>query len=245
MDAENLSDAEFHSDAENLPGYESAYSSAAFFIQSSAGYLRVSGPDQSAFLQRQTTNDMGLLQAGRALLNVLTSSTARILDVFSLLQSIDEDGEGVIDAITLAGRGAETAGFLKSRIFFMDKVAVRDMSAEIVQIDLIGPQAGILLQQVGAAQLPTRDAFIETEIQSAPVRVLLPDSSFGLGYRLLISSHDSDEVLQAFGRVFPQNVCVSVSFGPAESHCKRQRCSNRLCYVQIDDNQWHVNDYHI
>lgn len=195
--AENLSDAEFHSDAENLPGYESAYSSAAFFIQSSAGYLRVSGPDQSAFLQRQTTNDMGLLQAGRALLNVLTSSTARILDVFYLLQSIDEDGEGVIDAITLAGRGAETAGFLKSRIFFMDKVAVRDMSAEIVQIDLIGPQAGILLQQVGAAQLPTRDAFIETEIQSAPVRVLLPDRSFGLGYRLLISSHDSDEVLQA------------------------------------------------
>jgi len=190
MDAENLSDAE------NLPGYEAAYNSAAFFIQSSAGYLRVSGPDQSAFLQRQTTNDLGLLQPERALLNVLTSSTARILDVFYLLQSIDEDGEGVIDAITLPGRGAETGGFLKSRIFFMDKVAVRDMSAEIMQIDLIGPQAGTLLQKVGTDQLPARDAFIETKIHSAPVRVLLPDRSFGLGYRLLISSQDSEKVLQ-------------------------------------------------
>lgn len=197
MDAENHSDAEKLSGAENLPGYEAAYYTAAFFIQASAGYLRVSGPDQSAFLQRQTTNDLQLLQPERALLNVLTSPTARIQDVFYLLQSTDEDGERVIDAITLPGRGAETSGFLKSRIFFMDKVAVRDMSAEIVQIDLIGPEAGGLLQKAGATINPAVNAIINVEILSVSVRVLCPDRAFGLGYRLLVPGQESETVLKA------------------------------------------------
>ncbi len=49
------------------------------------GYLRLSGDDRVAFLQRQTTNDLRLAQAGRAVLTVLTTPTARILDVLYVL----------------------------------------------------------------------------------------------------------------------------------------------------------------
>ncbi len=181
---------------ENLPGYQAALESAAFFVQPTAGYLRVSGADQTAFLQRQTSNDLKLLGPGRPLLNVLTSPTARILDVLYLLQFTDEGGEPVIDAITLPGRGAETSGFLKSRIFFMDQVSVRDRSAEIVQIDLIGPQASTVLQKAGAAQIPTVNTIVATAIQEVSLRILNPEPAFGLGYRLIVIQQDSEKLQQ-------------------------------------------------
>jgi len=183
-------------EVENLPGYQAAVESAAFFVQPTSGYLRVSGADQTAFLQRQTSNDLKLLGPERPLLNVLTSPTARILDVLYLLQSTDEGGEPVIDAITLPGRGAETSGFLKSRIFFMDQVAVRDLSAEIVQVDLIGPQASAALQKAGAAQIPTVDAIVATAMQGVLLRILNPEPAFGLGFRLLVPEQDSEKLLQ-------------------------------------------------
>lgn len=183
-------------DVENLPGYQAALEAATFFVQSTAGYVRVSGADQTAFLQRQTSNDLKLLEPGQPLLNVLTSPTARILDVLYLLQSSDEGGEAMIDAITLPGRGAETSGFLKSRIFFMDQVAVRDISAEIAQIDLIGPQASAVLQKAGAAQIPTANTIVATTIQEISLRILNPEPAFGLGYRLLVTQKGSEKLLQ-------------------------------------------------
>jgi folate-binding Fe-S cluster repair protein YgfZ len=66
-------------------GYEAALSGAAFFPQVSAGYLVIGGADREAFLQRQTTNDVRLLAPERALVTVLTSPTAHILDMLTLL----------------------------------------------------------------------------------------------------------------------------------------------------------------
>ena len=237
-------------EVENLTAYEAAYNTAAYFIQSAAGYLRVSGPDQIAFLQRQTTNDLKLLQPEHILLNVLTSSTARILDVFYLFQSTDEDGEKVIDALSLPGRVAETNSFLKSRIFFMDKVAVRDMSAEIVQIDLIGPKAGVMLQKAGAAQIPAMNAIIELEIRSVTLRVLKADSSYGLGYRLLVPSQDSGKIIQALeeagvAQLSPENYLIlrveagqpeadyelTADYTPLETGLEAGIADNKGCYT--------------
>ena len=54
----------------------------------------IAGDDRDDFVQRQTTNDIRQLVDDRVLLTVLTSATARILDVWRLVR--DGDAIGVI-----------------------------------------------------------------------------------------------------------------------------------------------------
>ncbi|HEX7972963.1 MAG TPA: glycine cleavage T C-terminal barrel domain-containing protein [Anaerolineales bacterium] len=164
----------------NLLDYQAALQGAAFFQQPDAGYLRIGGPDQADFLQRQTTNDIRRLAPGQALLTVLTSPTARILDVFHLLQEPE-----TIGVITLPGRGASTARFLKSRIFFMDKVTVKDASAEFTQIDVMGPQVADRLRPLGINPTPGIDRVVSFLVGDSAVRVLGLNPANGLGCRLL------------------------------------------------------------
>jgi folate-binding protein YgfZ len=141
----------------NLSAYQAAHGGAAYFRWHDPGYLRIGGADRETYVQRQTTNDARTLAPDRALLTVLTSATARILDVWLLLVEPDDQ----IGVITLPGRGAITARYLHSRIFFMDKVTVTDASAQVAQVELIGPAAGDVLAQIGLAPAPTPGAVIE------------------------------------------------------------------------------------
>jgi tRNA-modifying protein YgfZ len=163
--------------------YQAALEGVAFYSHPAAGYLRIAGADRAAFIQRQTSNDIRLLAPDRAVLSVLTSPTARILDV---LYFVDEGNEGQIGAVTLPGRGAATFRFLKSRIFFNDQVAVTDLSPTTAQIDLMGPGAGEVLRQLGlSGEIPLHG------VQKAPIhgfdaRVVHTSPSFILGSRLLL-----------------------------------------------------------
>ena len=60
------------------------------------------GEDRRDFIQRQTTNDIRQLTPDHPLQTVLTSATARIMDVWWLIE--EPDGIGVI---TLAGTRRE------------------------------------------------------------------------------------------------------------------------------------------
>jgi tRNA-modifying protein YgfZ len=168
--------------------YRAALEDAVFYPQPDAGYLRIAGEDRENFIQRQTTNDVRLLQPQRALLSVLTSPTARVLDVFYLIN--DEDAVG---AITLPGFAQKTAQFLKSRIFFMDRVTLEDLSLEIAQLDLFGPQAPSLLQRLGN-QAPALNGVSEVIIAGRRVRILAVEACFGPGYRLLAAAPDRELV---------------------------------------------------
>lgn len=166
----------------NYPaGYQAAYQGAAYFLQKEAGYLRIAGPDQANFLQRQTTNDLNALKTERALITVLTSPAGRVLDVFYLLQEPDSIG-----VITLPGRSAQTTRFLKSRIFFMDQVTLQDDSAQIAQIDLLGPGAARVIHQHGLERTSEEDKVVTMQIAGVQGRALALDAAFGLGYRLVI-----------------------------------------------------------
>ena len=172
--------------ASTLKGYEAALSGAAFFPQVSAGYLMIGGAGRVAFLQRQTTNDVRLLSPDRALVTALTSPTARILDVLTLLAEPE-----AIAALTLPERGAETARFLRSRIFFMDKVSVDDASAAYTQVDLIGPKAGEGLGRLGLNRSPQVDEVLSSEVAGGTLRVF---GQRGFGYRLLVPAASSEEI---------------------------------------------------
>jgi tRNA-modifying protein YgfZ len=160
--------------------YEIARNRAAFRQILEGGCLRIEGEDRLAFLQRQTTNDAGKLAPGRGVLTVLTSATARILDVLYLLPE-----ERAVSVHTLPGRGAATLRFLRSRIFFNDKVSISDLSPATIQIDLFGPEAGRVLETMGVASPPAVDQVVDLPMQALTVRLARLPSQFGLGYRLV------------------------------------------------------------
>lgn len=168
--------------------YKAALEEVVFYPQPEAGYLRIAGEDRVNFIQRQTTNDVHLLQPPRALLSVLTSPVARILDVFYLLDEVD-----AIGTLTLPGFAHKTADFLKSRIFFMDRVTVKDFSKSIAQYDLFGPQAQNLLQRLGI-QAPALNQVSDGEIDGKRLRILALEKCFGPGYRLILAASDGETV---------------------------------------------------
>jgi folate-binding protein YgfZ len=185
----------------DLPGYEGALHKSSFYSQLEAGYVLVSGPDRRSFIQRQTTNHIDLLKSGRFLPTVLTSPTARILDVLYLLVEDPDEVTETIAMITLPGRSGITAGFLRDRIFFNDDVKVENASQRVAQIDLIGPQAGHTLNHLGVAQIPEDEQVVEFELKGATVRVLSDRRPTALGYRLLVPS----EAAESFGKALQEH----------------------------------------
>lgn len=134
---------------QTLAGYQAAREAAAFHRVPDPGQLVIRGADRVAFIQRQTTNNVERLKPDQAVLTVLTSPTARILDVWRLLPQTD-----IIGVITLPGHGPTTAQHLQGRIFFMDQVTVEDVSARYAHFELVGPQAGHVLKRLGFKQPP-------------------------------------------------------------------------------------------
>jgi len=116
-----------------------------YFQQEKSGVIEISGADRLDFLQRQTTNDLKLLAPGQSIVTILTSPSARILDV---LWVVDEDN-GHYNILTLPGQGSKTIEFLNSRIFFMDKVTLENQSDEFIQFDLFGNGIPDLLRGLG------------------------------------------------------------------------------------------------
>jgi folate-binding protein YgfZ len=164
----------------DLRGYEAIQTGVAYYLQVNAGYLRIGGDDRIAFFQRQTTNDLRHVQPGSSRVTVLTSPIARILDVLRLVDEGDALG-----AITLPGYRETTARYLKSRIFFNDKVSLSDASEETIQIDIEGPQAMGVLQDLGVEQLPALDEVTLGNLDSTRIRVIGQRGLSGIGYRLL------------------------------------------------------------
>jgi folate-binding protein YgfZ len=147
-----------------LTGYNDAVSSAVMYRLPDAGYLRIGGADRADYIQRQTTNDIRTLDPERALLTVLTSGTAHIIDVWRLILEPEGDAIGVI---TLPGRGAATARYLQSRIFFKDQVTVTDASADFAQFELSGPAVNKIL-----SVRPDLDQVVDTSISGAETRAI-------------------------------------------------------------------------
>ncbi|MCC9075749.1 aminomethyltransferase family protein [Litorilinea aerophila] len=109
-----------------------------------AGVLRLTGADRADFLHRMTTNHINGLRPGQAAVTVLTSPTARILFVFTVICRQE-------DLLLLAAphQASALARHLRGQIFFMDQVSVEDLSAGYLQLRLMGPAAGEILQNLG------------------------------------------------------------------------------------------------
>lgn len=173
------------------PLYEMAIQETAYYLVPHSGYLRISGEDRDDFLQRQTTNDIRSLNADSALLTVLTSSTARVIDVFYLLREPESVG-----VITMSGSSAKTSQFLQNRIFFMDKVTVIDSSEEVSQIVLLGPRTNDILNLLGVQDVPKSNQVKSSDLDGLESRLFVPDRSIGMGVRLVIHAGAENDVAE-------------------------------------------------
>ena len=181
------------SDTSELSAYDAARLGAAFFPQAETGFLLLEGQDRLAFLQRQTTNDVTQLNSTQTILTALVNAGARILDVLRLVL-LGQDSVGVI---TLPGHAANTARFLKNRIFFMDKVTLVDASQAYAHIDLDGPTAAQTLQRLGCQEPPTTNECQLFQVDTLTVRVIGQRGLSGIGYRLLLPAEGRETLLAA------------------------------------------------
>jgi folate-binding protein YgfZ len=133
-------------------GYLAATQTAAWYRVPQPGTLVFGGATRVDYLQRQTTNDLGLLTAARALPNVLTNASGRILEVFTLLQLGEQ-----IALLTQPGHAVGLAAYFKKNLFFNDQVTIEDASAAWLQIELRGPQAAAMLSQLDFDNAPSLD----------------------------------------------------------------------------------------
>jgi folate-binding protein YgfZ len=172
--------------------YIQAHAGSVYYRIESSSYLQLSGPDRIDFLQRQSTNDLRKLEPGQVIQTVLTSPTARILDVLYAFASGED-----LHIIPLPGHAAQTAKFLKSKIFFMDKVEVTDLSEAYTQIDVFGPTAVQTLDEAGFGALPEIGQSTEDEIAGTAVRVLgLAGLTSAVTYRLVIPEAAGEQVIE-------------------------------------------------
>ena len=151
------------------------------------GYLLITGEDQLSFLQRQTTNDLRLVLPARAVLTILTSATARILDALTVFPAQGQ-AEPMLALLTLPGRQSHTVQFLRSRVFFMDRVEIQDISQQYIQVDLLGPAAGSVLGSLGLPSPSAQDDWSMGAFQGASVQLFGQGVTLGLGCRLVIPS---------------------------------------------------------
>jgi len=175
-----------------------AHAGVVYYRWPNPGFIRISGDDRADFLQRQSTNDVRLLTPTRAVTTVLTSPTARILDVLTLLDEGDS-----IAATTLAGRAASTTAMLQGKIFFMDKVSVRDESARVHQVDIEGVGVDEVMHKLGLHPLHRDDA-VQMMWGGGRLWVIGRNGLMGRGLRLVASADATDELvawLEAQGAV--------------------------------------------
>jgi folate-binding protein YgfZ len=224
--------------------YQAAYEGAVWFCPPEPGFLRLSGEDRLDFLQRQSTNDLRRLRPDRAVVTVLTSPTARILDVLTVLDLGDALG-----VLTLPGHGPRTARELRGKIFFMDRVTVTDNSRDFAQIDLECPQAAAVLQHLGLTAAPPVGGVGTFVVAGCEMRVIGHPGLRGVGFRLLMPADGRDATttaLAAAGAValsapvydilrveagLPGTAELTEEYNPLEANLDAFVAENKGCYT--------------
>lgn len=130
----------------------SALAGAAVWMPPAVGVLRLTDADCVDFLHRMTTNNIKALRPGESCVTVLTSPTAKIVQVFTVLA--DEDSLWLLPA---PGEAAALERHLRGQIFFMDKVRVSQPERALARLRIVGRQAAVILAQNGFDPLPASE----------------------------------------------------------------------------------------
>lgn len=160
---------------------------AAVRLDPLAGVLILRDADRVDFLQRMTTNNIAALRDGQSCVTVLTSPTAKIIHVFTVLARPEE-----LWLLPAPGETAALERHLRGQIFFMDKVKVANVSGDYARLRVIGPQAAGALAglDLAAAELGDGDA------RQAGDLVVVAQQTYDLpGFELIVPAPSVDDVV--------------------------------------------------
>ncbi len=169
------------------PGETAALLSGAALIDRGAGdVLQLGDADRHDFLHRMTTNAINGLPPGRSVVTVLTSPTARILFVFTVLARA-----GDLLLLPAPGQGSALARHLRGQIFFMDKVKLQDVGNEWARLRLAGPRATTV---AAACDLPVTNLSPGAWVAAGEV-IALAQTEYDLpGIELLVPVTQHDDL---------------------------------------------------
>lgn len=159
--------------------YTALTTGAALVDGSQHGRLRLVGQDRAAFLHNFTTQDITGLQPGQATWAVVSNWKGTIVDRLEVLAE-----PAALRLITEPGLATKTAAWLNKYIITED-VTVHDDSADLSQLELLGPQVGSLLDRVGLPT-PAMGRGEIGELAGTPVTVISHRWIGGEGFRLMV-----------------------------------------------------------
>ncbi|MFO0826937.1 MAG: glycine cleavage T C-terminal barrel domain-containing protein [Phycisphaerales bacterium] len=152
------------------PEYAAIRRGAALFDAPQIGCVEVTGGERRAFLQRMLTQDLGGLDASRAVRSFWLNRKGRIdADLV-----VAEVGDRTLILVEV-GRAASVAASLATFVFSED-VAIADRSSEFHWLELHGPAAGRGLALCGASTIPGRGECARATIAGEPVTLVRDDS---------------------------------------------------------------------
>lgn len=168
-------------------------SGVALVDGSAGGRLELTGVDCRQFLHNQTTNAIASLQPGQGCETVFVNSTARTLDLATVLCWGDR-----LWVTVSPGQAAPLITWLDRYIFPMDRVAIADLSETHTLFTLVGPQATALLNRCGIVTLPSPDfAHCTVEIAGVAVQLMAGTGLDLPGYQLWVAADVAATVWQA------------------------------------------------
>ncbi len=172
----------------SAPAYNALLHNVVVWKPAFAEVLLLEDADRVDFLQRMTTNDIKRLRVGESCVTILTSPTARIVHVFTVLADAE-----ALWLLPAPGDAVALERHLRGQIFFMDRVRVRRPDIPLLRFRLIGPQAQAALARIGLVAPPER----EGEWMRCNDLIVLKQENYDLpGYEVIASTDRIDAFLE-------------------------------------------------
>lgn len=167
--------------------YAAITDGVGYQLRDDTGVLRLIDADRADFLQRMTTNNIAALRPGQSTVTVLTSPTARIVQVFTVLCRADD-----LLLLPAPGQHAVLAKHLRGQIFFMDKVKVEELDWR--RIRLAGKQA----RQMAAGRVAGAADLQDEHFAEENGLIALAQTAYDIpGYELLVPPNRVDVTVAA------------------------------------------------
>lgn len=171
--------------------YQALHNGAAFQLRPTGGVLELSDNDRVDFLQRMTTNNIAALKPGQSTVTVLPNPMARVLFAFTVVAQ-DE----TLLCLPAVGQTETLSKHLRGQIFFMDKVKVADLSAELARLRLMGPEAASTLSSAGLVEGDPAEIADGTLLQGDGVTAIKQMQYDVPGFELLVATEEQDGLIE-------------------------------------------------
>ena len=132
----------------DLEAWEAAKSGVALSDRSHWTLLEISDDDRLHFIHNQSTNNIKNLKSGQGCDTVFVNSTARTIDLATVYAT-----ENSLLSLNSPHQSEQLLPWLDKYLFPMDRVKLKDVSAEFAIFTLIGAESDALLEKLGIAEI--------------------------------------------------------------------------------------------